>query len=265
MVTILCIALIIYLVYKMTDLCDPVMCFLVTGIFVTFPAITSVFGYMFTAPYYYFGLLCGVFGICLFNRKKNLLTLLLCIVLMACAVGTYQVNISALTCVLILITLQHTLHSEYHPHDILKAAAGILLPAAGSMAAYLIVNQIFLKVKGIEMVSDRRNISGMGMTGISGYLGRILIAYKEFFYPSTQADENTLPSPGADRDLSDPCRLPGGKSFQGKRPQGSYAGHSDRGLSPGGVPGICDGGTKHHPQRDDFRRSLYLPAGGMAL
>ncbi len=193
MVTILCIALILCLIYKMTDLCDPVMCFLVTGILVTFPAITSVFGYMFTAPYYYFGLLCGVFGIYLFNRKKNLLTLLLCIALMACAVGTYQVNISALTCVLILITLQHTLHSEYHPHDILKAAAGILLPAAGSMAAYLVVNQIFLKIKGIEMVSDRRNISGMGMTGISGYLGRILTAYKEFFCPTAKSDENMFP------------------------------------------------------------------------
>ena len=193
LVTILCIALILYLVYQMTDLCDPLMCFLVTGIFVTFPAITSVFGYMFTAPYYYFGLLLGVFGIYLYHTKKNLLTLLLCIALMSCAVGTYQTNISALTCVLILVTLQDTLQGEYQPRGILKAAAGILLPAAGSMAAYLVVNRIFLSAKGIEMVSDRRNISGMGVTGISGYLGRVVTAYREFFYPSAQADENMFP------------------------------------------------------------------------
>ena len=191
--TILCIALMLYLVYTMTDLRDPVMCFLVTGIFVTFPAITSVFGYMFTAPYYYFGMLCGVAGVCVFYRKKTILSLLACIALMCCSIGTYQINISACVCVMLLISLQNTLHSQYRPHDLVKTAAGVLLPAAGSLAAYLAVNRLFLNLKGIEMVSDRRNISGMGMTGISGYLGRIAAAYREFFYPTADCDENMFP------------------------------------------------------------------------
>lgn len=42
-----------------------------SGVMVAYPAITSTLGYMFVAPYFLFGTMVGVFGVCLACRSRK--------------------------------------------------------------------------------------------------------------------------------------------------------------------------------------------------
>ena len=102
LVTILAIAIITYIVCYLLGINNFFSCILTTGIVVTWPCVTGVFAYMFTAPYYYLGLLIGVFGTYLLIKKHNILNIIFGTFFMACAVGTYQSNLGVLISILVL-------------------------------------------------------------------------------------------------------------------------------------------------------------------
>ena len=193
MTTIVCIGLILFLVYRMMDFTDPFIGILVTGIFVTFPSVTSVFGYMFTAPYYYFGLLLGVWGISIYDRRKSILSMAACIALLCFSTGVYQANLHCCVSVMVLLLIRDVSQSECRFSDFLKKAVTALLLALASLLLYLGLNRFFLKQQGISLIADHRGLDTMGMTDLSGYLSRMAKAYKEFFFPTAGSAENMFP------------------------------------------------------------------------
>ncbi|MDE6538835.1 MAG: glucosyltransferase domain-containing protein [Ruminococcus sp.] len=72
-ISILCIALSAYLIINLLDIKSIGLCISITGILITFPVITGIFGYMFTAPYYMISLLFGVAGVWIANKRINIL------------------------------------------------------------------------------------------------------------------------------------------------------------------------------------------------
>ena len=71
------------------------------GILISFPVITSLFGYMFTSGMYSFGTFMGIAGVILFAKKeanvwKKLVSALMGILLQACSIGVYQANVGVI-------------------------------------------------------------------------------------------------------------------------------------------------------------------------
>ena len=72
-ISILCIAFSAYLIIHLLEIEQKGLCIAIASILVSFPTITSIFGFMFTAPYYMIALLFAVFGIWIVNKKTIVL------------------------------------------------------------------------------------------------------------------------------------------------------------------------------------------------
>ena len=91
---------------------------LMGGILVSFPVITSLFGYMFTSGMYSFGTFIGVVGVffvCSIDKAKSWKKLILVtigILLQACSVGVYQANIGVIASFTIIVFLKSLDYEE---------------------------------------------------------------------------------------------------------------------------------------------------------
>ena len=179
-ITLLCVAMIFYLVFSMMEINDTAMIIVVSGLFVAFPAITGVFGYMFTAPYYYSAALLGMIGVYIWYRKRNILSGIICILLMACATGTYQANLTICACALTLAILHDVYRSEPSWQRYVKDAVSFIVISIGSIVVYSTLSKIFASLNGVDL-SGYKGISTMGMCSPGEYVNRILTAYRVFF------------------------------------------------------------------------------------
>ena len=187
-ITILCIAVIVYLLASSLKIHSKLLTILLCGSMVTFPSVTGTFSYMFTAPYYYFASLLGVMGAWIFFRKKNLWSLFVCTVLMACSVGVYQANIPVCICTLLLYMLEDIRQFDMDWKSFWKIALSNAAICIGFIVEYFLINQYFLHKLDI-VLSDYQGINNFGKTSLSNYIYRILCGYGSFFYPSTAVED----------------------------------------------------------------------------
>ena len=165
---------------------------LTTGFLISFPAVTGIFGFMFTASYYFLGMFLGVLGAYIYARKKNWKTALVCIALMAFSTGIYQANIPVSLCALLLFLLKDTYESELSWKDYIKLVLAEIGICVGHLVLYLAVNSVFLSMFHMKM-SPYKGTDTLGVTNIPGYLSRILSAYREFLFPVSGADRTMYP------------------------------------------------------------------------
>lgn len=162
---------------------------LLGGILVSFPVITSLFGYMFTSGMYSFGTFMGLAGVFLFARKKTMgwkkiVSAVIGILLQACSVGVYQANIGVIASFTVIVFLKSLDEGEISGIvPILKRILYFMLGTFGYLFTYYIASVYFVKRIG-ESLSDYQGISNMGKEGITEYLARIPVAYMEFFDPT---------------------------------------------------------------------------------
>ncbi len=160
-----------------------------TGVMVCFPAVTNIFVYVFTAPYYYIGALLGLIGAWYYHKNKNIPSFIVCSVLMAVSTGLYQSNITINLMILLMFMLDDVYMSDmtFREYFILTAKnAGM---CAAFMAEYFGINAIFLLVTGQDMY-DYKGVSTFGSTDIAGYIMRIVTAYKRFIKPADHINYN---------------------------------------------------------------------------
>lgn len=192
LITALCISLIVYLIAKKTEMTVNHILVLVVGVMISFPAITGIFGYIFTAPYYYFGALLGVLGAYIFYEKFNVITMIISMTLMAFAVGTYQANIPICICTLLIFMLNEVFRRENSWKEYWILALKNIFICVGFMVEYFLINNYFLNKYNIAL-SEYRGIKNFGQTTIIGYFSRVLRAYKEFFNPTDDTSGNMFP------------------------------------------------------------------------
>lgn len=183
LLTILCIAFMLILIVRMLGIEDKMIIIGLAGVMVAFPAVTGIFGFIYTAQYYYFGALLGVIGAYVYYRDRCLKTGIVCATLMALSVAVYQSNISIHITVLLLFMLNETVRSDTKWKDWFLLAGRNILICAGFMVEYIVLNKIFLAVKGMEL-SDYKGVSSFGMTNPAEYIMRIYSAYKRFLRPA---------------------------------------------------------------------------------
>ena len=191
-ITILCLALMIYFICERLEIRKKTLIALLCGILISFPAITGIFGYIFTAPYYYFGALLGVIGAYLYYYYRNIPAMLVCVTLMACSAGTYQSNIPINLCVLLLFMI----HEVYNNINDLRSFIVLGLQnigiSLGFVIEYFLLNRFFLHKYGLAL-SAYKGIDNFGKTSKRGYVFRIAEAYRAFLDPDKTVSANMYP------------------------------------------------------------------------
>lgn len=184
---VLLIALATCVIVTLLDIEDNIVCFLLAGIMVVFPVITSMFGYLYTIHFYMFGMLLGIIGTYLVCKSYKWYFIVIGIVLMSCAIGVYQafvpLNLSFMTIYFLLFLF----NAENTSIKIISKKAFILMSSViSSLGLYFMMNNFFLNLSG-ESLTDYQGISSMGKSGINEYLHRIGDAYTLFFIPDKDA------------------------------------------------------------------------------
>lgn len=168
---------------------------LVGGILVSFPVITSMFGYMFTSGMYSLGTFMGIAGVFLFGGVKTegwrrFASAVIGILLQACSLGVYQANIGVIAAFTVIIFLKSLDEGEDNGIlPILKRILYFMSGTIGYLAIYYTAAIYFVERIG-QSLSDYQGINGMGKAGVTEYLSRVPVAYMEFFRPTSEVSSH---------------------------------------------------------------------------
>lgn len=190
-ITIAAIAAMTYIICLKLRIENKVLIVALTSALVCFPAVTNIFGYVYTAPYYYIGALAGVAGAYIFYKKKSLPAGAVCATLMALSVGIYQSNIPINLMVLLLFMLDEVYCSDMDLKEFITLAFKNILICVIFMAEYFAANALALGITGLQLY-DYKAVSSFGLTSPVEYLVRIITAYKRFVKPADFINYNNV-------------------------------------------------------------------------
>lgn len=183
LISLICLALWAALLVSLLRIRSRVLCIALAAALVSFPGVASLFGFMFTAPYYMAALLATAAAAWALCRRRSLFVWCLSVSAMACAMGVYQAYIPVAIGMLLLHFLLERLD---RPGDdwahTLKTAFYYGSALLASVLAYYIISKLFLKFYGLQL-NNYQGINKMGREGISVYLSRVVLAYRAFFFP----------------------------------------------------------------------------------
>ena len=189
LLTIGAIGVMVYIICLKTEINDRVLIAALTGVMVCFPAVTNIFGYVFTAPHYYIASMLGIIGAYVFYKKGTIASMAVCIVLMAVSTGVYQSNIPINLMILLIFMVYEVVIRDMTNKEYMILVLKNALICALFMAVYFGVNAIFLAVTGQDMY-DYKGVSTFGATSPAGYIYRVFTAYKRFIRPADYINYN---------------------------------------------------------------------------
>ncbi len=162
------------------------------AVMAVFPAVTALFGFMFTIHYYMTALLMMTAGGLLICGEggwwKKAAGVLLC----GCSVGVYQAFLPVLPTLVLMDQIMVLCKREEKAGFYLKRLLIRALCAAGAMAVYFAGNRLFLRLEQTEL-ENYLGISQAGSTTLGTYLERAGTAYREFFRPTRDALTDMYP------------------------------------------------------------------------
>ena len=154
-------------------------CF-VGGTMAAFPAITGLFGFVFTLPYYVFGILLASAGAYLICRGKNLLLRIAGIPLITMSIGIYQAYFSVALCGILFYFIAYGMEEAKSTGEFIGKGLLAALALVISMLLYFLCTNLSLTLYHTAL-NDYMGIDQMGKSSISVYLERVLYAYRVFF------------------------------------------------------------------------------------
>ena len=209
-VTLLFIAAANFLIIDLMAIECPVKRILFCGITAVFPSVTGLFAYMFTAPYYGFSLFLSVLSAYLLCRvsekgKTDRKALFLCglaSVFLCLSIAIYQGYISHFLTVVLFYLIRKLLKSRTAParafpegkpvRALFRSVFPIGLSAVFALLLYFASNKLYLLYKDAG-IGGYRGMDHYGITSLSGYLDRIVTAYRTFFTPDPDFGSNMFP------------------------------------------------------------------------
>lgn len=181
-VSVFFLALTCMMLVRLFDIKSKTICFLTTGLIVTFPAMTVLFSLMFTSTYYAFAIMLTILAVyvCEFMHNK-VFGSVLSVLFIAFSLGIYQAYIGFAVCGFLILYFLKLIDDkkETLKEQLLRALwyAGIL---AGGLAAYMGVNKLCLKILNLEL-TDYQGIGTMYEITVKQVFRRIITAYANFF------------------------------------------------------------------------------------
>lgn len=169
------------IIINLLDIKNKIFQILLIGLMVTLPTVAGMFGYMFTAPYYFFGMLLGICGTYLICKYQNLYSFCCAIILIACSLGCYQAFLSLFLSIIVI----HAMKILYDTNDIKdfkKFCLYALFSVFFSLMFYFLIVKISLVYCDISL-SNYAGVNKMAQESLYTYFKRIGVAYIEFANP----------------------------------------------------------------------------------
>ena len=163
---------------------------LVTALMACFPVVTATFSYVFTAPYYFFSLLCATAGAYLITECLEVwlcgrpgagvpLRLTGGVFLLVFSMGIYQAYLASAVCFIVIFLFCRGLDEGTDTRRwILSCLAGAAASAAGVLF-YIILNKLILRWKELEM-GAYQGLNSMGSFGPAEILKGLGSCYYSF-------------------------------------------------------------------------------------
>ena len=172
-----------YLICMLFEIRSKISMLIISGLVVSFPAITSCFGYMFMVHTYGLAILISVLMSYIICKTKNYYISILASIVSCFAVGIYQAVLPIILSIFACYMLYDTYRVEnYKLKCFLEDIVFYSINSAVTFVSYMVAEKIILLIKN-EQLSSYQNVNSMGTDGVVAYLTRILVAYKMFFYP----------------------------------------------------------------------------------
>lgn len=188
--SILFIAISACIIIDLFEIRHIVFCISLSGIMVTFPVITGLFGYMYTAPYYMFGLLLTVTGAFLVCKYDKWYSFFGGVFLICCSMGIYQAFVPVAISTFLLYLIQSIFVSDdLNENKFFKKALYYAAACIVSVLLYFLLNNIFLQLNNSGL-SNYMGIDMMGKESIGTYLFRMGYAFKKMLLPSNMCPGN---------------------------------------------------------------------------
>lgn len=165
----------------------------IAGVMVVMPSVTGLFGYMFTAPFYMIGMIWAVISATIMCRHQKVLWKIAAIVLLAASIGIYQAYLVLCMTIVVLDMIKKVLGQSYRWKDFFIVALRYGIDFLCALGLYLVLNKIFLYSRHMSM-SSYSGLDTMGIASIRDYVRRIVLAYKEFWNPSTDRMYSMYPA-----------------------------------------------------------------------
>ena len=191
-ISIIFLALTSCIIIDLINIKNQIINIFISGILVCFPVITSFFGYMYTLPFYTLSILISTLGVYLICKKSKTHMYLLGTLLITFSISIYQAFLPFTLSLFVLYLINSITNENISNKCIFKKLLLIFISVVSSVILYLAVTKLYLIYYKAEL-STYREINTLGITSFSGYLNRIIFAYKEFFLPTSSAQYYMYP------------------------------------------------------------------------
>ena len=108
------------------------------------------------------------------------------------SISIYQAFLPFTLSLFVLYLINSITNENISNKCIFKKMLLIFISVVSSVILYLAVTKLYLIYYNAEL-STYREINTLGITSFSGYLNRIIFAYKEFFLPTSSAQYYMYP------------------------------------------------------------------------
>lgn len=185
LVSVLLIALAAALAVNVLRLKSRTLGALLGTVMAAFPSMGFTFMYMFTASAYCLAIFMAVLSVWMALRGKG--GFVGAVILVALTMGTYQVYVTVAIALSVLAVMRRVLERENGFRDCLLLGLKLMAYLALGAVLYYLILQVFLKVKGVELLSYLGMDAASSGYPISQLPALIVTAYKQvvkfFFVP----------------------------------------------------------------------------------
>jgi len=150
---------------------------LIGAAFISFPSVTSLFFFKYTAPAYCWAILMSICAVWLTDRWR--FGFLGGIVLLACSLGVYQAYLPLAIALYLIILILNALTKETRFIDILRKSFLFLGTIVAGLITYFIILKVFLKIYHVELLGYQ-GINNMGQISLKEVPGLVFDATKQF-------------------------------------------------------------------------------------
>ena len=193
LISVFFISLSVFLIIHLFDIKEKSLRILIAGLLVSFPVVTSTFGYMFTAPYYFMALFCSTFAVWLASRKICVWRFLLSAAFICAGMAIYQPYFAVGVSLFVLMVIFGIIRGRYEGiAGIFKEGFYYVGILAAGFITYMITWKGSMKILGIE-AGDYQGISSIGEGGLGKYVNGIVRAYRGFFLQKETAITDIFP------------------------------------------------------------------------
>ena len=182
-----------YVIIRLFDIENKALQLILCGLMVAFPAVTSTFAYMFTAPYYFLGLFLSTLAVFCAVQWRGIGGFLTGALCLCCSLGIYQAYFAVSVSLFVMLLIFDIVNDRYASISRFLGKAfyylGVLIVG---YAVYYGIWKLCLRVMGLT-ATDYQGISSMGRLDISIYLEGIRKAYEKFFLINLSDSDNLYP------------------------------------------------------------------------